>query len=201
MTSRRSSMGFLLIFSRAKSKIFQCDQKICWSCSSLFKVLVILQRSPGPSPAKAPLSEVLVSHILPRNFVGERCLTVDIWQPISRLDASPSSDGTHTRIIKRIYIYRKSKRMFREFCLPLYPSIAEAAGVVGLHRVFVVCPKNINEPHAPDGVSLVVELTEDKEQVVGYRLVANHFTQPYSAVEIIVEHLEVSKVGALYVTV
>ena len=133
--------------------------------------------------------------------MSERCLTVDIWQSIGWLDASPPPNGTHTRIIKRIHIYRKSKRMFREFCLPLHPSIAEATGVVGLHRVFVVCPKIINKPHTPDSVSLVVELTKDKEQVVGNRLVANHFAQPYSAVEIIVEHLEVSKVGARYVTV
>lgn len=163
-------------------------------------MLVVFDTVPGAAPDEAVLCEETVAEVALHNLVGKVSGTVDVGLAIGGLDNHCAVfPVTDVGVVERVDVYCQSSGMIGEFFGAGHRAVAKAAGVVVAHLAFVVGIVFIWQAHALDRVVVLVELTEDIDELFGNELVADHLTMTSLTVLIPVQQSQVSQVGAFYV--
>ena len=142
------------------------------------------------------LQEEAVQEVALDNLIGKAFTAVDIFRGRSRLhDATSVLTSPNIRIIEGVDVDSHSLSMLGQLGGSRYPAIAETGGVIITHGPFVAGIIIINQTDALDGIFLPIEFFENLNQVVGNRLVADHFTHMLAFLCIIVRQAQITQIG------
>ena len=140
--------------------------------------------------------EEAVAEVGAVDFIRERARAVAIWGGGGGLYLHAAAGITAVvGIVEGVDVDGQSQCVLRYSGRGGYGAVAEAGGVVGPHAALVVGIVVVDELHAPDGIAVVVELTENGEQVGGDGLVADELAPEDAPLAVVVEHAEVAQVG------
>ena len=157
----------------------------------LFKMLVVLEGTPCPTPAETMLDEKTIAEVLLRNLILERLGAIDIRTCSRRLDEQGAIlPSFYTGIVEWIDVNSHAQRMVRQLLAALNRTIAIARGVVGLHGALVVVVIVRDRTYALDGIFGLVELGKDFPQVVRNGLVADDDALPGLTLEVDMLHFQ-----------
>ena len=162
-------------------------------------MLIVLQAAPCPTPPEALTEEEAVGRIIAEQAIGRGYRTVGIGFACSRTDAhlsvSPSPDAG---IVARIDIHRLAQSVSGKAGRSRYAAIIEAGRIVRCHRQFIVGPETVNEEHALNGVTLLVETAEYADEAEGDIAMAYHLAEPDAAFGIAMEETQITQCGNIY---
>ena len=162
-------------------------------------MLVVLHGAPGAAPSEAMFDEELVAEIIGGDLVTEVFLAIDIRQARGGLDDAMTVFLTITdvRVVEGIDVDGQAVGMLRQVLGVGHDTIVEAAGVVGAHLALVVAIVVVGQGDLLDGITRLVELTEDREELGGNQFVADEFALMGASVVVIMAYAEIAQVGAL----
>lgn len=151
-----------------------------------FKVLVVLQGAPCPTPFETVLGEKSVAEVLTRDFrIG--C----IFTGIGRTDLV----ALDVWIVARIDIHGETHAVLGDTVglTTRHDAEIETRGIVGRHGTLVIGIVIVYEHHAHYAVMGIIELTEDVDQIGSNGFVAYHLAYLCLAIGIAVEHTQVAQ--------
>ena len=162
------------------------------------EMLVVFHGAPGAAPAEAVLDEEAVAgvggvdegdgHLAAGGAVGGVGLGIGGFHlAVVEVDVG---------VVEGIDVDGESLGVFGELGGARDDAEVEAGGVVGCHAALVVAIVVVDEGDALDFVALLVELTEDVEEVGSYGFVADDLAQLSAAVDVAMQHTEVAQGGA-----
>ena len=133
------------------------------------------------------------------DLITEILLTIGIRHASGRLYDAVTVFLTITdiRVVQGVDVDGQAVGMLRQMLGVGHDTIVEAAGVVGAHLAFVVAIVVVGQGDLLDGITRLVELTEDREELGGNQLVADEFALMGASVVVIMAYAEIAQVGAL----
>ena len=169
--------GISLVYDR-KSMLF-----------SFLKVLIVFHATPLTAPLEAIRFKHFLAKVVLVDFVWKIFGPIQIIRCRAWLNKGPFD----VRILQRIDVDSHAEGVSRQGFGSSDGSVVEAGGVVSLHGCLVRSIEFINQTDAVDWVFKGEQRSEDTEQVVGNRFVANQLPFFDAAIKIVMIDREIAE--------